>query len=231
LRTSTVVNAEVRDTRGKNAARRTRVAGKIPAVAYGAFKDAVSLSVSPREILSILRSKTGHNTIFDLDIVGVEQTPVMIVDEQYDPVKGNLLHVDLKRIDLTKRIRVSVPVVTKGEAQGIKLQGGLLEVVTRQVEIECVPDSIPAQFVLDVTELMIGQSKRAGDIALAEGVRLVSNPETVVAHVVGVRAVEEPVVAAVAEPAAAEPEVVKKGKKDEDAAGPAVGLPEKGKKK
>jgi large subunit ribosomal protein L25 len=143
-------------------------------------------------------------------------------------VKGNLLHVDLKRIDLSKRIRVSVPVVTSGEAKGIKLQGGLLEVVTRQIEIECVPDSIPAQYVLDVTELIIGQSKRAGDILLGEGVRLVSSPETVVAHVVGVRAVEE-VAAPVAEAVAgSEPEVAKKGKKEDEAA-PAA--PEKGKKK
>lgn len=229
MRTSTVVTAEVRETRGKNAANRTRAVGKIPAVAYGAFKEAVSLAVSPKDILQVLRSKTGHNTIFDLDIQGVEQTPVMIVDEQYDPVKGNLLHVDLKRIDLSKRIRVSVPVTTSGEAKGIKLQGGLLEVVTRQVEIECVPDSIPAQYVVDVTELIIGQSKRAGDIALGEGVRLVSSPDTVVAHVVGVRAVEE-VAAPAAEPAAAEPEVAKKGKKEDEAATPA-GLPEKGKKK
>lgn len=228
MRSSTVVEAEVRETRGKNSARRTRVAGRIPAVVYGAAKDPVSLALHPRDILAILRSKSGHNSIFDLNIASAESTPVMIVDEQYDPVKGNLLHVDLKRIDLSKRIRVSVPVVTQGEAKGIKLQGGLLEVVTRVVEIECVPDAIPAQYVLDVSELMLGQSKRASDIALGDGVRLVSAPESVIAHVVGVRAAEEPVAGDAA--ATAEPEVAaKKGKKeDEPAAAPAT---EKGKKK
>lgn len=229
MRTDTVVNAEVREERGKNAAHRTRAKGKIPAVIYGAFKDPVSLSVSPRDIQSILRSKSGHNSIFDVDVAGAERTPVMVVDEQYDPVKGHLLHVDLKRIDLTKRIRVQVPVVTSGDAKGIKLQGGLLEIVTRQVEIECVPDSIPSQFVLDVSELMLGQSKRAGDIALAEGVRLVSPAETVVAHVVGVKAVDEPVAGDAA--ATAEPEVAaKKGKKEDEPAAPAAGA-DKGKKK
>ncbi len=191
---------------------------------YGAFKDPVSLALSPRDIQQILRSKTGHNTIFDLDIQGAEKTPVMVVDEQYDPVRGNLLHVDLKRIDLTKRVRVSVPVVTQGEAKGIKLQGGLLEIVTRQVEIECVPDSIPDQYVVDVSELMLGQSRRAGDIALAEGVRLIGSPETVIAHVVGVRAAEETPGAVDVAPTA-EPEVAKKGKKEDEAAA------DKGKKK
>jgi large subunit ribosomal protein L25 len=215
LRTDTVVAGSVREDRGKNAARRTRMAGHIPAVVYGAFKDPVSLAVSPKEILGIIRSKTGHNTIFDLDIAGVEKTPVMVVDEQYDPVKGHLLHVDLKRIDLTKRIRVSVPVITLGEAKGIKLQGALLEIVTRYIEIECVPDAIPLNYAVDVTELMIGNSKRASDIQLGEGVKLISPADSVIAHVVGVKAEE---VAAVVEPAAgAEPEVVKKGKKDEEA--------------
>jgi large subunit ribosomal protein L25 len=215
LRTDTVVAASVREDRGKNAARRTRMAGHIPAVVYGAFKDPVSLAVSPKDILGIIRSKTGHTTIFDLNITGLETTPVMVLDEQYDPVRGHLLHVDLKRIDLSKRIRVFVPVITSGEAKGIKLQGALLEIVTRQVEIECVPDSIPLNYVVDVTELMIGNSKRASDIVLGEGVKLISPAESVIAHVVGVKAEE---VAAVVEPAAgAEPEVVKKGKKDEEA--------------
>ncbi len=228
MRSTTVVQAEVRETRGKNAARRTRVSGKIPAVMYGAFQDPVSLALNPRDIQGILRSRGGHNSIFDLDIASSEKTPVMVVDEQYDPVKGHLLHVDLKRIDLSKRIRVSVPVVTAGEAKGIKLQGGLLEIITRQVEIECVPDSIPSQFVLDVGELMLGQSKRASDIQLGEGVRLVSAPESVIAHVVGVKAADEPVAGDAA--ATAEPEVAAKKGKKEDEAAPAA-APEKGKKK
>jgi large subunit ribosomal protein L25 len=227
LRTDTVVTADVRNERGKNAAHRTRAAGKIPGVVYGAFKDPVALALNPRDIHQILRSKTGHNSIFDLDVQGAERTPVMVVDEQYDPVRGHLLHVDLKRIDLTKRVRVAVPVVTLGEAKGIKLQGGLLEIVTRQVEIECVPDQIPAQYELDVTEMMMGQSKRASDIPLAEGVRLISPGDSVIAHIVGVKASEEPVAGDAA--ATAEPEVAaKKGKKEDEAAAPAA---DKGKKK
>jgi large subunit ribosomal protein L25 len=224
LRSEEVVPANVRDTRGKNAARRTRVDGRIPAVVYGNYKDAVAVAVSPRDILKIVHSKTGHNTIFDIDIQGVERTPVMVVDEQYDPVRTVLLHVDLKRIDLSKKVRVAVPVVTYGDAKGVKQQGGLLEVVTRQVEVECVPDQIPEQFAVDVTDLMMGQSIRASDLPLAEGVRLLSQPDAVIAHVVGVKGAEEPAAGEVA-PAVAEPEVVKKGKKEEAAP------EEKGKKK
>jgi large subunit ribosomal protein L25 len=214
LRSDTVVPAEVRETRGKNEARRTRVRGLIPGVVYGAFKDPVSIVVSPKQITQILRSRTGHNTIFNIDIAGKESSPVMVVDEQYDPVKSNLLHVDLKRIDLTKRIRVSIPVVVHGEAKGIKLQGGLLEIITRAVEIECLPDEIPQSFTLDVTELMVGQSVRASDIPMPGEALLVSQGDAVIAHVVGQKA-EEPVAEAVVA-AVAEPEVAaKKGKKDE----------------
>jgi large subunit ribosomal protein L25 len=217
VRTDTVVTAEVRETRGKNEARRTRVRGMIPGVVYGAFKDPVAIALYPKSITQILRSKTGHNTIFNIDIAGRENTPVMVVDEQYDPVKSNLLHVDLKRIDLAKRIKVSVPVIVHGEAKGIKLQGGLLEIITRSVEIECIPDEIPEHFSLDVTELMIGNSVRAGEIQMPGSARLLGNAETVIAHVVGQRAEE----AAPAAEAAAEPEVAaKKGKKEEEAPAP-----------
>jgi large subunit ribosomal protein L25 len=224
------VPAEVRDSRGKNEARRTRRAGKIPAVVYGAFKDPVAVAVDPRSIVSIIHSKTGYNTIFNLDITGGETTPVMVVDHQFDPLKGNLIHADFKRIDLTKRIRVSIPVVTTGEAKGIKLQGGLLELINRSVEVECLPNEIPENFTIDVTELMIGQSIRAGEIPMDGSIKLVSAPESVLAHVVALRAEEvaAPEAAAPAEAAPAaggEPEVIKKGKKEEEAA------EDKGKKK
>jgi large subunit ribosomal protein L25 len=226
VRKDITVAAEVRSTRGKNEARRTRAAGQIPAVVYGAFQDPVSVAVSPREIQKILRSKTGYNTIFNL-AVGSETTPVMVVDQQVDPVKGHLLHADLKRIDLTKRIRVSVPVHTAGEPKGVKVQGGLLEIITRSVEIECLPDDIPESFTIDVTELMVGQSKRASDVDVSGSMKLVSDPQSVIAHIVTLRAEEAPAVVEGAAPAAAaEPEVVKKGKKEE--APPAE---EKGKKK
>jgi large subunit ribosomal protein L25 len=226
VRKDITVAAEVRSTRGKNEARRTRAAGQIPAVVYGAYQDPVSVAVSPREIQKILRSKTGYNTIFNL-AVGSETTPVMVVDQQVDPVKGHLLHADLKRIDLSKRIRVSVPVHTAGEPKGVKVQGGLLEIITRSVEIECLPDDIPESFTIDVTELMVGQSKRASDVDVTGSMKLVSDPQSVIAHIVTLRAEEAPVAVEGAAPAAAaEPEVVKKGKKEE-----APAAEEKGKKK
>jgi large subunit ribosomal protein L25 len=218
-----VVSAEVRASRGKNEAHRTRRAGQIPAVIYGSHKDPVAVAVNPRDISKIIHSNTGYNTIFKMEIAGGETTPVMLVDRQVDPIRGTLLHADFKRIDLTKRIRVSVPVLTTGEAKGVKVQGGLLEVITRAVEIECLPDDIPEKFVVDVTELMIGQAKRASDVAMTGSMKLVSSPDAVIAHSVALRA--EEVAAAPAEgaapaagAAAAEPEVIKKGKKEEEAA-------------
>src|SRR5450755_2522748 len=151
-----------------------RVRGLIPAVLYGAYKESVALGLVPRELVRILNSKSGHNTIFNLDIQDGENTPVMVVDSQRDPVRGTLLHADLKRIDLEKRIRVSVPVITEGEAAGIKLQGGLLEIITRQVDIDCLPDDIPEHFVVDVAPLMIGQSVRASAIPMTGSMRLTS---------------------------------------------------------
>jgi large subunit ribosomal protein L25 len=228
----TIVSAEVRTSRGKNEAHRMRRAGQIPAVVYGAYQDPVSIAVNPREIHKIVRSATGYNTIFMLAIQGGENTPVMVVDQQVDPIKGNLLHADFKRIDLTKRIRVSIPVHTVGEPAGVKVQGGLLEIITRAIEIECLPDEIPESFTVDVSELMIGQSKRASDVAFTGSMKLVSAPESVIAHIVTLRVEEEPaaateVAAAPAEGAAGtEPEVIKKGKKEEEGA-----AEEKGKKK
>src|SRR5690606_5767627 len=140
----------------------------IPAVVYGAFQKPVTIAVNPRDLNRILRSDSGHNTIFNLDVDGVENTPVMIVDWQDDPIRGNLLHADLKRIDLSKRLRVSVPLVTRGEPRGVKTQGGLLEQVTREVEIECLPDDIPERFEVDVTDLLLGQNKRVSDLLMTE---------------------------------------------------------------
>lgn len=216
------VNAEPRASRGKNEARRLRQRGLIPAVVYGAFKDSSAVAVNPKDINRVLRTGRGHNTIFNLDIKGGENTPAMLVDWQYDPIRDTLLHVDMKRIDLEKRIRVSVPVMTEGEAIGVKTQDGLLELVTREIEIECLPDEIPSHFTVDVTELMMGQSKRASDVGLTGSMILVSTPESVIAHVVALRGeVEEaaPAEEAAAAPTegAAEPEVIKKGKKEEEA--------------
>ena len=229
MRIETVVTAEVRSSRGKNEAKRLRVSGRIPAVIYGAFKDPCAVSVNPKDITRILRSKTGHNSIFDVEVANIEKTPVIVAEEQYHPIKGTLMHIDLKRIDLTRKLKVSVPVHVVGEAKGVKQQGGVLDVVTRTIEIECIPDDIPDQFDIDVTELMIGNNIRVSELPVKEGVRVLTAPEAVIAHVVGIK---EEAVAEVAAPAAAEPEVVKKGKKDEPAAAPAAApAAEKGKKK
>jgi len=223
MKTDVTVTAEPRASRGKNEARRTRRAGMIPAVVYGAYKDPVPIAVSPKQIAQILHSKTGHNTIFNLSIKNGESAAVMVVDGQHDPIKGNLLHVDLKRIDLSKRIRVSVPINVYGEPKGVKQQGGLLELITREVEIECLPNEIPENFMVDVGELLIGQSKRASDLALSDSVKLISSPDSVLAHVITIKVVEEPAPAEaaavpVADAAPAEPEVIKKGKKEEEGA-------------
>ncbi|MBV8731117.1 MAG: 50S ribosomal protein L25, partial [Acidobacteriia bacterium] len=185
------VAADVRESRGKNEAHRTRRAGKIPAVVYGAHQDPVSIAVNPREILKILQSPTGYNTIFNLQVNGTDPTPVMVVDQQTDPIKGTLLHADLKRIDLTRRLKVTVPVHTVGEPKGVKLQGGLLDIVTRTIEIECLPDDIPENFTIDISELMLGQSRRASDIPLSGSMKLTSAPDLVIAHLVTHRGEEE----------------------------------------
>ncbi len=221
MRKDITINAEPRSSRGKNEARRLRVKGAIPAVVYGGKQDSVAVSVDPKEVNRILHSKTGYNTIFNVAIRDLATTPAMVVDWQNDPIKGNLLHVDLKRIDLTERIQVSIPVYCSGEAKGVKQQGGLLEVVAREVQIECLPDEIPESFVIDVTELMMGQSKRASELPMSGSMKLMSQPEAVLAHVVALRAEAEAAPAAEgaegAAAAPAEPEVIKKGKKEEEA--------------
>jgi large subunit ribosomal protein L25 len=219
MRKDITVTAEPRDGRGKNEARRLRASGLAPAVVYGVTDAAVAVAVSPKEIGRILHSRTGHNTIFNVSVKGGESTPVMIADWQRDPIRDSLLHVDLKRIDLNKPITVRVPVATTGEPKGVKIQGGLHEVVWREVEIECLPDDIPEEFTVDVSELMIGQSVRAGSIAMPASIKLVSSPDAVISHVVALKAEEAPAVegaegAVAATPA--EPEVIKKGKKEEE---------------
>ncbi len=206
MRLDKVVPAQLRTTRGKNEARRVRVTGLIPAVVYGAFKDSVAVTVNPKDVLKILRSKTGHNSIFDVEVEGVERTPVIVSDESYDPIKGSLLHVDFRRIDLTRKLRVAIPIHISGESKGVKQQGGMLDVVTRSVEIECIPDDIPNDFAVDVTELMVGGTIRVSDLPLQPGVKVLTHGESVIAHVVGVKEEAAPVEEAA--PAA------KKGKKE-----------------
>lgn len=218
MRKDITVAAEPRNTRGKNEARRLRVQGSVPSVVYGTGGEAVPVAVSPKEIVKILKSKSGHNTIFNLDIKGVENTPVMIVDWQLDPVKSTVLHADLLRIDLTKRVRVLVPVHTHGDPKGVKLQGGTHDIVTREIEIECLPDDIPEEFLVEVGELMIGQAIRAGDIPMTGSMELLSPADAVISHVVSIKAEAAPTAEGEAGAKAAEPEVIKKGKKEEEGA-------------
>jgi large subunit ribosomal protein L25 len=229
MREDITIAAEPRSTRGKNEARRLRVLGSMPSVVYGVGGESVAVAVSPKEITKILKSKSGHNTIFNLDIKGVENTPVMIVDWQLDPIKDNILHADLHRVDLAKPIRVKVPVHTHGDPKGVKIQGGIHEVVTREIEIECLPDEIPEDFVVDVTELMIGQTIRAQEIPMKGSMTLTSPGDAVISHVVSLKAEAAPAEAEVAAKTA-EPEVIKKGKKEEAGATPAAADKDKKKK-
>lgn len=210
MRKDITITAEPRDTRGKNEARRLRVRGLAPAVVYGTGADPVAVAVSPKEVVGILRSTSGHNTIFNVNIAGAV-APVMIVDTQHDPIKGKLLHVDLKRIDPNARMHVKVAVHTSGEPRGVKIQGGLHEIITREIEIECLPDEIPESFTVDVANLNIGQSVRASDIPMPGSMKLLTAGDTVISHVVGIRTSTETAEGA----APAEPEVMKKGKKEE----------------
>jgi large subunit ribosomal protein L25 len=232
-----IVQAAPRETRGKNAARRVRRTGQVPAVLYGGKDGAQVLEVNAKQVTAILRSPMGHNTIFKVKFDGTEQ-PAILKDWQVDPVRGHLLHVDLLRIAMDVRVRVKIPVHVFGEAQGVKLQGGIFEMVTREVEIECLPAEIPTEFRVDITELTIGKQLRAGDIPMdPEKMRLVTDPQRVIAHVVALRAEEEKPAEAVAAEAVApaEPEVIKKGKKEaeegEEEAAEAAPPAEKEKKK
>ena len=211
-----IVEGAPRSDRGKNEARRLRLTGKVPAILYGGKGDAISLALNTKQIGAILRSESGHNTLFQVDLAGKHE-PAILKDWQVDPVTGNLLHVDLVRVAMDVRMRVKVPVHTFGEPAGVKQQGGVFEIVTREVEIECLPGEIPTEFKMDVTGLMLGQQLRAKELPIDTAkMKLITDPERVLAHVVALKVEEEKPVEAVAADAAApaEPEVIKKGKKE-----------------
>src|SRR3984957_7433737 len=216
-----VLEAQPRESGNKNQARRVRVGGKIPAVLYGAGKNSLPVSVDPRQVLRILHSDTGHNTIFDLNLSG-ENTKAMIVDWQYEPIKGKLLHIDLQRIAMDKVLRVEVPIMLQGVPVGVKTEGGILEQMLREVESECLPGDIPSHIDVDVTELAFGKVIRVSDLPHNEKLKFLTDENQPVAHVTSVK---EEVVAtpeAAAEAAAtgpAEPEVIKKGKQETDEEG------------
>ena len=216
-----LVEAQPRAERGKNEARRVRRSGRVPAVLYGAKKQTLALSVDPKQISRILSSESGHNTIFDLQ-AGDERTKAMIVDWQYEPIKGALLHIDLKRIAMDERLKVSVPIMLKGEAAGVKQQGGILEQILREVEVECLPADIPSHIDADVSELVFGKLLRVSDLAHISRVRFLTDPNQTVAHIISVKEEVAPTPEAVAAEAAAapaEPEVIKKGKQETEEEG------------
>jgi large subunit ribosomal protein L25 len=223
--TQEVVAATPREGKfNKNAARRVRVKGRIPAVVYGANEPSVAVEVDPKQIIRILHSDSGHNSIFDLEI-GEAKAKAMIVDWQYEPIKGSLLHIDLKRIALDKPIRVEVPIQLVGTAIGVKTQGGILDQVLREVEIECLPGDIPSHIDVDVSELVFGAVLRVSDLPHAGKLKFLTDENSTVAHVVSIKEEAAPAVdatAAAATAGPAEPEVVKKGKQETaEAAAPA----------
>ena len=214
-----------RDGRGKNEARRLRAAGRIPAVVYGAQKpgkapEGVPVAVDPKELFRILHSESGANTLISLTLDGSESR-VMVKEYQLDPVTHRLLHADFYQLAMDKVITVTVPIVIKGEPAGVKLQGGMLDFVTREVQVQCLPTDIPENITVDVSELMLHQAIRLRDLPENPKWKPLNEPETMLVHVVMPKAEEaaatpEAEAAAPAAGAAAEPEVIKKGKTDKE---------------
>jgi large subunit ribosomal protein L25 len=223
------LEAQPRTSGNKNAARRVRQEGKIPAVVYGAGQDSLPVAVDPRQVTRILNSETGHNTIFDLALDGAK-TKAMIVDWQYEPIKGKLLHIDVKRIAMDEKLAVMVPIELVGEPAGVKTQGGILEQMLREVEIECLPSDIPSHIDVDVSDLVFGKVLRVADLPHSDRLKFLTDENQPVAHVTTVKeevvATPEAVAAEAAAPA--EPEVIKKGKQETEEEGAAP--PEKAEK-
>ena len=215
------LEAVKREGRGKNEANRLRAAGRIPAVVYGTRKDgndpgATAVAVDPKAVLRILHSESGANTLINLRVDGTEAR-VMVKEYQLDPVTHQLLHADFYQLAMDKAITVTVPVTLKGEARGVKQQGGLLDFVTREIDVQCLPTDIPEHIDVDVTEMMLNQSIRVRDLAQSPKWKAVTDGDTMLVHVVLPKA-EVSAEAATAEVAAvptAEPEVIKKGKTED----------------
>ncbi len=219
------LQAEKREGRGKNEARRLRAAGKIPAVLYGSEKDkATEIAVDPRVLLRILHSESGVNTLIGLEGAGLAGGRKVLVKEyQLDPIDHKLLHADFYAVAMDKAIVVTVPIVIKGEPKGVKQQGGIVDFVNREIEVECLPGDIPEHIDIDISELMLHQGIRVRDLPQDGRWKAISDADMMIVHVVTVKVEEAPApaeaaaVTAGAVPAApAEPEVIKKGKKEED---------------
>src|SRR5215475_8335432 len=217
-----VVNAKTRTDRGKNAARRLRREGFVPGVVYGGKGDNIAVAVDPKALQKVLRSEAGRNAILKLDIAGKGATNAILKGLQVDPIKETFLHVDFYRIAMNVAIRVTVPIVVRGEARGVKVDGGILELITREIEVECLPGDIPERIEIDVSDLGLNGALRVSDLPANAKVKILESADQVVVHVVSVKEEAAPASAAAAvegEAAAApaEPEVLKKGKKEEEA--------------
>ena len=229
------LEAVKRTDKGKNEARRHRAAGRLPAVVYGTAKDGkapvgVPVTVDPKGLMRILHSDSGVNTLITLQFDG-GTTQVLVKEYQRDPITQALLHADFYQLAMDKAIVVTVPVSLRGEARGVKVGGGLLDFVTREIQVECLPADIPEHIEVDVSEMMVGQSVRVRDVATNAKWKAVSDPEMMLMHVIIPKVEEVPATpeaaAAAAAAGPAEPEVIKKGKKEEEgeaeAAAPAAG--------
>ncbi len=225
-----VVAAESRTETGKNANRRLRAKGLIPGVVYGAQKAAAHVAVSPKDIAGVLRSASGENTLFDLEYAGTRRK-VILKDYHIQPVQNALLHVDFYEIALDRELTITVHVELHGTPVGVKVQGGLLDFVTRELEVSCLPADIPEKIVVEVGELALGKHVRVSDLTPPKGVTFLTEGDLVVAHVVTPRAEVAAEAAATPTEGAAEPEVAKKGKSDEEKAEKKADKPEKKDKK
>ncbi len=212
-----VVEAQRRVPGGKNANRRLRTSGKIPAVVYGAGREPLPLVVDPSAITDILHSQSGHNTIFAVSVEGGAKSNVMVKDYQLDPVRGNIIHADLYEIAMDQLLKLTVDVEMVGEAEGVKLDGGIMDVVTRSLEVECLPADIPKSIPVDVSHLKINDYIRVKNLPVDPKVKILSDAEVVIVTIVPPVKEEVVEVAAPVEPA--EPEVIRKGKAPEEGEG------------
>jgi large subunit ribosomal protein L25 len=222
-----ILEATARDTFGKNEARRTRREGRVPAVLYGATGDAAGngnrnatpIAVQPKPLLKILHSESGANTLISLRLAGGGDTKVLVKEYQLDPITHEVLHADFYRVAMDRALQVTIPVIVKGEPKGVKQQGGILEFIRREIEIECLPGDIPENVEVDVSELMLHEGIRIRDVATNPKWKPVTDADTMLVHVImpKVEEVAATPEAAAAPTATAEPEVIKKGKKDEEA--------------
>ena len=217
-----ILEAQTRDTFGKNEARRTRREGRVPAVLYGGDgSGATPISVAPKALLKILHSEAGQNTLISMKLAGTGDARVLVKDFQLDPITHAVLHADFYRVAMDKLLQVTIPVVVHGEPKGVKQQGGLVEFIRRDIEIECLPADIPEHIDVDISELMLHEGVRVRDVATNPKWKPVSDPDMMIVHVIMPKAEEVAApaeVAAVATATPAEPEVIKKGKKEDEEA-------------